>query len=642
MSALTRLASFYNGSAYNSGTNPGGFLQGGHVVNFIPALQDVASVAGDVATNATAAAASASAASASATSAAASAAALSGTSATSVAIGSGSKSFTTQLGKAFGAGVWLNIRSAANPSLNYMIGQVASYSAGLAVVSVPATGFGGSGTYNDWVIDVSGSVGVQGVPGNTGAQGASPAIQWNFSTGTSDSDPGNGLFRFDSATTSAIAFIYFDNLNKDSVDVTAWLDALDDSTNPTDRGRLFIMQPDTPQKFVTFKVTGAVIDGSGYRKVPVTYIASSAPAAVPFTNAAAIAVDFSPTSNKGADGAGSGDVIGPSGATDGAIALFNTTTGKLIKNSGVGIGTSGANVGRLDGNNTYSGTSAFSGPLGWSSTAIGTVANANALTVGPNGSTNPTLKVDTSTALAVTGLSIKSAALAAGLALAVLSSGTNENLTLDAKGAGTITLGGTSTGAISIARALIYGGVTLSNAVTGTGNMVLSASPTFTGTLGAAVIAATGALSTSDTTASTSTTTGSGKFAGGLGVAGQVSCRNIYTDILSTAGPHFANNAANYTATVAASSNVAILPASPASSYFLIFVAEASNSGNTALYMCAAPGAAVVLVGSTGNWVPTTTSPAAGKFTIAHNGTAFAIYNGSGVSYSFKTLVLAM
>lgn len=38
------------------------------------------------------------------------------------------------------------------------------------------------------------------------------------------------------------------------------------------------------------------------------------------------------------------------------------------------------------------------------------------------------------------------------------------------------------TGATTLSSALTYGGVTLSNAVTGTGSMVLSASPTFTGT----------------------------------------------------------------------------------------------------------------------------------------------------------------
>lgn len=115
-----------------------------------------------------------------------------------------------------------------------------------------------------------------------------------------------------------------------------------------------------------------------------------------------------------------------------------------------------------------------------------TSSSASALTVGPNGATNPTLKVDASTASAETGLSLKSAAAGAGFAVAVISSGTNENLTVDAKGSGTITLGGTSTGAIILTRAttlsaaLTYGGVTLSNAVTGTGNMVLSTSPSLT------------------------------------------------------------------------------------------------------------------------------------------------------------------
>ncbi len=49
-------------------------------------------------------------------------------------------------------------------------------------------------------------------------------------------------------------------------------------------------------------------------------------------------------------------------------------------------------------------------------------------------------------------MKVKSAAAAGGLAVSVVSSGTDENLTVDAKGAGTITLGGTSTGGISLAR----------------------------------------------------------------------------------------------------------------------------------------------------------------------------------------------
>jgi hypothetical protein len=132
---------------------------------------------------------------------------------------------------------------------------------------------------------------------------------------------------------------------------------------------------------------------------------------------------------------------------------------------------------------------------GWNSSAASTVssASATALTVGANGATNPALQVDASTASSATGIKVKSAAAAAGVAISVISSGTNESLTIDAKGSGTVTIGSVSTGAIVLSRAttisaaLTYGSVTLNNAVTGTGNMVLSASPTLTGTLTAAI-----------------------------------------------------------------------------------------------------------------------------------------------------------
>lgn len=133
-------------------------------------------------------------------------------------------------------------------------------------------------------------------------------------------------------------------------------------------------------------------------------------------------------------------------------------------------------------------------------------ASATALAVGLNGTTNPALQVDASTATSATGLKIKSAAAAAGVALSVITSGTNENLTVDAAGSGTITFGATSTGAITFTRAvtlsaaLTYGGVTLANSVTGTGSMVLSISPTLTGTLTAAAGAFSSTLSSAANT----------------------------------------------------------------------------------------------------------------------------------------------
>lgn len=82
-----------------------------------------------------------------------------------------------------------------------------------------------------------------------------------------------------------------------------------------------------------------------------------------------------------------------------------------------------------------------------------TSTSANALAVGSQGATNPVLNVDASTASTATGLNLKGAAAAGGMAVTVISSGTNENLSIDAKGSGTITLNGTATGGITLTRA---------------------------------------------------------------------------------------------------------------------------------------------------------------------------------------------
>jgi hypothetical protein len=86
---------------------------------------------------------------------------------------------------------------------------------------------------------------------------------------------------------------------------------------------------------------------------------------------------------------------------------------------------------------------------------------ANALAVGPNGTTNPAFNVDNSTASAATGLNIKAAAAGGGVAESVLSSGTNESWTMNAKGSGSIIIGNTSTGIVVLGRgaasAVVFG-----------------------------------------------------------------------------------------------------------------------------------------------------------------------------------------
>lgn len=76
------------------------------------------------------------------------------------------------------------------------------------------------------------------------------------------------------------------------------------------------------------------------------------------------------------------------------------------------------------------GASLFAGQVGLQSSA------ASAFFVGPNGDTNPMLRVVANVASAAAGLSLTGNAAGAGVTLAVLSSGSNENLRINPKGTG--------------------------------------------------------------------------------------------------------------------------------------------------------------------------------------------------------------
>ena len=148
-----------------------GLANGGHRARLVPAMAQVVAVAANTVTKATEAAASAatattqaSNAAASAASAAAIAGAFVGTSTTSLAIGIGSKSFATQSGEQYTAGIWLSAVSQANNS-NWMFGQVTSYSGTTLVLDVQVVS--GSGTYADWNLSL---VGARGVAGPTGPE----------------------------------------------------------------------------------------------------------------------------------------------------------------------------------------------------------------------------------------------------------------------------------------------------------------------------------------------------------------------------------------------------------------------------------------------------------------------------------------
>lgn len=173
-------------------------------------------------------------------------------------------------------------------------------------------------------------------------------------------------------------------------------------------------------------------------------------------------------------------------ATSATLTIANggtlATTGAFSVTLAVGanvtltVPTTSATLARTDAAQTFTGTQTFSGAIAGAAitatslavagAAIVTSAAAQGLVSGPNGGTNPVFETVNNVASAATGIRITGNAAAAGSALAVISSGTNENLSIDAKGSGTVTIGGTSTGNIVLTRATTGASLSVTGAVT--------------------------------------------------------------------------------------------------------------------------------------------------------------------------------
>lgn len=78
------------------------------------------------------------------------------TSTSSVAIGTGSKTFTIQSGRGYSAGQWVR---ASNSASNYMEGTVTSYSSTTLIINVPTGRAIGSGTFTSWNVNIAGDPG---------------------------------------------------------------------------------------------------------------------------------------------------------------------------------------------------------------------------------------------------------------------------------------------------------------------------------------------------------------------------------------------------------------------------------------------------------------------------------------------------
>lgn len=172
--------------------------------------------------------------------------------------------------------------------------------------------------------------GSTGPAGAAGTNGTDPGIRWAFdSSTTTNTDPGTGDLRLNNATLSSVTeiAISYSSGETSNPSVENFVKAWDDSSTSANRGTLIIKKASAPQNFAIYSITSAITDGTTYGRFTLSHIVSNGS----FSNTDVLAVQFFRTGDQGASGSGTGDVVGPASSVDNEIALFDSTTGKLLK-----------------------------------------------------------------------------------------------------------------------------------------------------------------------------------------------------------------------------------------------------------------------------------------------------------------------
>ena len=136
--------------------------------------------------------------------------------------------------------------------------------------------------------------------GQQGVQGASvggTSLRWD--TDTSDADSGNGKIYGNNSTVSSISVLYIADVDENGTNIEAWIQAFDDSTSTATRGTITIVKTTDQAQMAVFTVTGAVIDGTGYWKIPVSHVMSNVGS---LADTDPVAVSFARTGDVGATG----------------------------------------------------------------------------------------------------------------------------------------------------------------------------------------------------------------------------------------------------------------------------------------------------------------------------------------------------
>lgn len=150
---------------------------------------------------------------------------------------------------------------------------------------------------------------------------------YRFSDAVTDSDPGAGYVRLNNATIGSATAAYIDNLDANDAAVAGDLDTWDDSSSII-KGKLWLRSIVSPSSFHAFSVTGPIVDGTGYRKLTLTYVGGSGG----FSDSEELMVFFVPKGDAGDGFAYDATVAAPAGlaayeSEDAGFLVFVTDLG---------------------------------------------------------------------------------------------------------------------------------------------------------------------------------------------------------------------------------------------------------------------------------------------------------------------------
>ena len=120
------------------------------------------------------------------------------------------------------------------------------------------------------------------------AIGTNPQLSMTWDNATADADNGAGKIAWNHATIASATILYVDDVDDAAASIATYVQSWDDVANATAKGIVTITKEGTPGTFATFKVTGAVVDASGYSKIPVTHLVSAGS----FSDGDGVAVSF--------------------------------------------------------------------------------------------------------------------------------------------------------------------------------------------------------------------------------------------------------------------------------------------------------------------------------------------------------------